>query len=499
VGAGAWNLALQRVHLTRLVRATAERYAEVIRSSTRDAMLRNQPSEVSRIIKTISAQDEIERIRVFDKQGRIRTSSQQEEIETLVDTDAEQCFACHKRDEPLDRLDQADRMRIFPKPSGERILGVIAPIRNEPECTNAACHAHPASQRVLGVLDVQLSLGTVDEDIAASERQMIVGLVSTVVAVLVLAGILTWRMVLRPVRRLTRAASQLAAGDLSTRVPVSSSDEMGDLSNAWNSMVSETDRARRELENWGRTLEQRVEEKTRELETAHQRMLLVEKMASLGKLAAVVAHEINNPLTGISTYARLLRRKLSMKGSAANLAPIDGEAETVLKLIDEEAARCGNIVRNLLLFSRSPLARFSEEDLHPLLDRCVMLLRHRAELDDIRLRLDAAVDLPSISCDASQIQQMILALAMNALEATASGGSVTISEPFFSTKDEVTRVGLGLAVVYGIVTRHHGSIDVESSPGSGTVFTIRLPLRQPNEAEDSPEGLQDVTRKDSRR
>jgi two-component system NtrC family sensor kinase len=358
---------------------------------------------------------------------------------------------------------------------------------------------------------------------------MIVGLVSTVVAVLVLAGILTWRMVLRPVRRLTRAASQLAAGDLSTRVPVSSSDEMGDLSNAWNSMVSETDRARRELENWGRTLEQRVEEKTRELETAHQRMLLVEKMASLGKLAAVVAHEINNPLTGISTYARLLRRKLSMKGSAANLAPIDGEAETVLKLIDEEAARCGNIVRNLLLFSRSPLARFSEEDLHPLLDRCVMLLRHRAELDDIRLRLDAAVDLPSISCDASQIQQMILALAMNALEATASGGSVTISahapepadgvalkvtdsgrgipaehldqifEPFFSTKDEVTRVGLGLAVVYGIVTRHHGSIDVESSPGSGTVFTIRLPLRQPNEAEDSPEGLQDVTRKDSRR
>ncbi len=152
-----------------------------------------------------------------------------------------------------------------------------------------------------------------------------------------------------------------------------------------------------------------------------------------------------------------------------------------------------------------------------------MLVRHRAELEDTGLKIDAAYDLPRVSCDASQIQQMILALSMNALEATPPGGTITLSahvhedgvsvvlkvadsgrgippehldkifEPFFSTKDEVTQVGLGLSVVYGIVNRHHGSIDVESSPGSGTVFTIRLPLRQPSEAEESSEEIQEIT------
>jgi two-component system NtrC family sensor kinase len=490
------------------VGTSAEWCAEVIRSSTRDAMLRNQPDDLSHIIETIAAQEAIERIRVFDKQGGIRMSTQPDEIGTLVDTDAEQCFACHQRDEPLDRLDRADRTRIFRAPGGERILGVISPIRNEPACSDAACHAHPASQKVLGVLDVQLPLGTVDADLAASERQMIVGLVVTVVAVLVLAGLLTWRTVLKPVRRLTRAASRVTAGDLSARVPVTSSDEIGEMTEAWNTMVSELSRARDQLEEWGHTLERRVEAKTKELEGAHQRMLLVEKMASLGKLAATVAHEINNPLTGISTYARLLGRKLSGRGSDA-AESTHAESERVLKLIDEEAARCGNIVRNLLLFSRTPAARYTEQDVQPLLERCVLLLRHQAELQDVRLLMDVAAGLPRLSCDASQIQQMILALAMNALEATPSGGEVTISarklasgkglalevsdsgrgiapehldkifEPFFSTKEDASGVGLGLAVVYGIVSRHRGMIDVESSPGSGTVITVRLPLYQP--------------------
>jgi two-component system NtrC family sensor kinase len=522
IGAGAWNLSLQREHLTSVVQTSAERCAEVIRSSTRQAMLRNHPEEVKSIIDTIASQPPVERIRVFDKLGRISTSSQNSEVGTLVDTDAEQCYACHRRDEPLDRLDQADRVRIFRAETGGRVLGVIAPIRNEPECTNAACHAHDASQTVLGVLDVQLSLAVVDEDIAASERQMIIGLVTTALAILALVGLLAWRMVLRPVRRLTHAASLVAEGDLSTRVPVTSSDEIGELSERWNTMVGKLDHAQSELEDWGHTLEKRVDEKTEELERAHQRMLLVEKMASLGKLAAVVAHEINNPLTGISTYARLLRKKLSAQ--EPRQPETNGETQKVLKLIDEEAARCGNIVKNLLLFSRTPGARFSEEELGPLLDRCAMLVKHRAELEEIELRLDAADNVPRVQCDASQIQQMILALVMNALEATPSGGFValsarpgqgdttavikvedsgrgippenldTIFEPFFSTKEEVTQVGLGLSVVYGIVTRHHGSIDVQSTPGSGTTFTIELPINQPPAGDEPVDDVHEATR-----
>jgi two-component system NtrC family sensor kinase len=354
---------------------------------------------------------------------------------------------------------------------------------------------------VLGVLDVQLSLSSVDEDLGASEGQMVGGLVATVVAVLALGGFLVWRLVLHPVERLRTAMARVAAGDLETTVPVSSSDEIGAMGAAWNAVTSEVRRARQELEGWNRTLEQRVEEKTAELAQAHQRMLVVEKMASLGKLAAVVAHEINNPLAGIRTYARLLRRR----GSAGS--PPDDESDRILEMMDSEAGRCGDIVRNLLLFSRSSPARFAEADVAPLLERGRLLLRHQAELQGVTLEIETAPGLATVECDAAQIEQMILALAMNALEATPTGGRVALGarpegegvaltvsdtgtgipeadqarifEPFFTTKEAGKGVGLGLAVVYGIVTRHGGQIEVASRPAAGTVFTVHLPRHPP--------------------
>jgi two-component system NtrC family sensor kinase len=525
IAAGAWNLSLQRAHLTSLVELSATERADVIRSSTREAMMRNDPGDVLRIIEDIARQPTIERIRVLDKRGHIRVSSQSEEVGSLVDTTAEQCVSCHLPDQTLERLEQQERARIFVNPNGDRVLGVIAPIPNEPGCAEAACHAHTASQTILGVLDVQLSLAGVDEDLAASERQLMIGLIGTALGVLVLAWLLVWRMVLKPVRSLDRAASRVAAGDLTTRVSISSEDEIGQMTMTWNSMVGELDRARKELERWGQTLEKKVKEKTNELEEAHRRMLLVEKMASLGKLATVMAHEINNPLTGISTYAHLLRKKLlpNPAEEPAKEGSADGETIQALELIESEARRCGHIVRNLLLFSRMPEARFDDERLGPLLERCIFLLQHQADAKEVELTLEVSTDFPVVECDSSQIQQMVLALAMNGIEATPPGGTVIIRavpsegensillevadtgrgippdhldqivEPFFTTKDKADGVGLGLAVVYGIVNRHHGRIEVDSNPGSGTAFLVRLPIRQPTQDAALGESVDRVT------
>lgn len=498
------NLRLQRAHLTRLVSAAAERIAETIRRSTHDDMLRNDREALRRMVATVGAQPGLVCIRIFNKEGRIQSSTRPEEVGRLVDKHAEECDACHQTDQPLTRLPGNDRVRTFRDAEGQRVLGVVAPIHNEPGCVGC----HEPAQTVLGVLDVQLSMASVDQSVRASERQLLFTLALTVGAMALLAALLVWRLVLAPVGRLEQAMSRMTTGQPGGVVAVSSDDEIGRLGQAWNALVIELDRARGEIESWRGTLERRVQEKTAELERTHERLLAVERLASLGKLSAIVAHEINNPLAGIRTFARLLQRRLPV---ATGQPPESsaGENQHMLEMIASESARCGDIVRNLLVFARAAPASFALEELGPILARCALLLRHQAELLGVELVVEPAADLPAVECDAQQIQQLLMALTMNGLEATPSGGRVQLAasatddsvlltvadtgcgirpedrarlfEPFFTTKKEGKGVGLGLAVAWGIVSRHHGRIDVQARAGPGSVFTVTLPRRQPVE------------------
>ncbi len=510
--AGVLTLRLERAHLTALVSASAERIAETIRSSAREDMLRNDAEGLRRTMANIAAQPGIVRIRVFNKEGRIRSSTAPGEVGALVDTRAEQCQGCHGPGRPLVALPRRDRVRLFEDQGGRHVLGVIAPIHNEPQCA-AGCHVHPPQQRVLGVLDVQLSLDGVDQALRASQRQLALGLLLTAGGVALLAGGLVWRMVLRPLRELRGAIAAVEGGDLRAQVRLRSPDELGELAQGWNRMTGELLRARAELEEWNRGLEARVAEKTAELQRTHERLRLAEKLASLGQLAAVVAHELNNPLAGIRTFARLLLRRAE---SGAWGAPGGGADDTrhVLEMVEGEAARCGDVVRDLLLFARASDARFAPAAPGPLLRRVAALLRHKAELGGVALECELPAALPQVECDAGQVEQVLLALALNALEATPAGGVVRLCarpaprdpelggrdgvrlevvdtgsgipeelrarvfEPFVTTKEAGRGVGLGLAVAYGIVERHRGLIAFEPSPGGGTAFRVLLPCRR---------------------
>jgi two-component system NtrC family sensor kinase len=382
----------------------------------------------------------------------------------------------------------------------------LSVIENEPRCSTAACHAHASDEKVLGVLDLEMSMAPLQTVIGTAQRQFVWATLILIFVVGVVAAVFIRRVVQRPVSRLYEGTRRIAEGDLDTRIELRGRDELARLAEAFNQMVQNLDAARREVVGWSQKLEEKVAQKTEELSRVQRQVLHMEKMASLGKLSATVAHEINNPLSGMLTYARLVRRELQQQPIAAEVRE---ELTGYLRSLEQECNRCGQIVQNLLLFSRRTGAAMETCDLNEIVHRSLMLVQHHLQLKGVKLHCELLDGDREIVGDAGQIQQALVALLVNATEAMGGHGEIAreltvrlrggadevqidvgdtgtgippevlprIFEPFFSTKEAEKGVGLGLAVAYGIVQRHGGRIEVESEAGRGTVFRLWLPRK----------------------
>ncbi|MGA8215296.1 MAG: ATP-binding protein [Candidatus Sulfotelmatobacter sp.] len=499
---GYLNIRLHRQHLEAATLASAERVSDVIKRSTTYYMLHNDREGLYHSIQAMADEPGMIKVRILDQEGRIDYSTDPAEVSHVLDKTAEACYGCHIQSQPLARLNRPDRFRIYRNGGGHRVLGIITPIDNQPSCSNAACHAHPSSQQVLGVLDTNLSLATADGQLAASRTRMLSYTAAAMLIVAMLSWLFVWRVVGQPIKALKNGTEHLSQGNLGYQIDVRSHDEVGDLAHSFNSMSLQLRAANEEIVTWAKTLEDRVVQKTKELKRAHEHMLHVEKMASMGKMAAVVAHEVNNPLSGILTYAKLLRKWV---GTGQAEHEKREEAMQCLDLIAAESRRCGELVKNLLTLSRTAPMNLQSTNLQEVIDRCLLLVRRQLELVGIELQLKLAEHLPRVSCDPAQIEQVLLALIMNAIDAMPRGGNLWIEtrlsndeteieirvrddgagiapdvlpqifEPFMTTKENGRGVGLGLAISRGIVERHNGRIEVESEQGRGTAFTITLP------------------------
>jgi len=478
---------------------SASRVSDVIRNSTRYSMLLNRKEDVYQIITTIGREPGVEGIRIYNKRGMIMFSTNKKEEATVVNMRAEACYACHDSEQPLQSLPSANRTRVYTAAGGRRVIGLIKPIRNEPACSDAACHAHPPDRTVLGVLDVRMSLEKIDESIEQARYKLVLYGVLMTVVVAFASGFYLYFMVHRPVKKLSEGTRQIAAGNLDYQLLQDSSNEIGDLARAFNDMTRSLRRAEAENKAWAETLERRVREKTEELKQIHERILQIEKMASLGKLSATVAHELNNPLEGILTYAKLIAKRLRKTENNEY-----GDTLEDIDLIIHEVQRCGNIVKNLLLFSKKQVEEFGLISVEKIVDKAVLLMQHHFKISNVNfIRTTSAPD-ATLMCDENQIQQALVALFVNAVEAMPRGGDLKLRvgksatgnlemelqdsgvgispedlphlfEPFFTTKKQGKGVGLGLSIVYGIVERHGGTVSVESGLGKGTLFRLIFP------------------------
>ncbi len=495
------ELSVQR-HLRAQVVAESDLLSHTIRNALLRAMLQDRRSDAYLIMQDVGRQEGIESVRMMDKDGLITFSTDRQEIGKLVDRRGEACSACHAEGEPLHHVELANRSRVFQR-NGHRVLAIVTPFYNESSCATAACHAHPPERKVLGVLDVAVSLARVDAETASLRLWTLAAAAAAAAALGFAVWLFARHHVTKPVAALVQATRRVARDQLELEVPVTWKGEIGILAASFNDMTRSLRTTKRQLDGLMHDLERQVEERTAALRSAQDQLVRTEKLTSLGKLSASIAHEINNPLAGILTFAKLIVRTLEA-------GPLDDAATRSLVkhllLVQRETERCTAIVRNLLDFARERPISKTDVNANLVVDEALQLLANQIQIQGVTLERRTA-PLPVLEGDFGQLRQACVNVVMNACEAMARGGRLVVEtrtladgkaelsfedtgpgippdqlskifDPFFTTKEKGT--GLGLSVVYGIVERHGGTIDLRTEVGKGTRIAIRLPAKEGN-------------------
>jgi len=487
---GLVNVKTEEQQLLKTMILGADQLSKGITSATWHAMLDDNREAAYQVMQTIALKQGIDRIRMYNSGGQVMFSTNASEARTGSVT----------------KLDLTYPVRSRRAPDGHRRLEMLTPIFNERSCSQAACHAHPADVKVLGVLDLALNLESVDHEVDSMKYRvlLVTGVEITLISLFII--FFTRRFLGRPIEKLIEGTKAISQMELDKPLDiVGSSEELDDLAQSFEMMRSRLQTALGEINEFTQKLETKVEERTLQLKAAQKKLMHSDRLASLGQLSASVAHEINNPIAGVLNLSMLLQRMLKDDGVPPGRIE---EFRKYLGQVVSETTRVGRIVSDLLAFSRRSKPQRVPADLNKIVRMTLSLVQHKMKLSNVTVEQLLCESLPAAACDASQIQQVVLNLVLNAAEATQSKSErrVTVStercgsevrlvvadngegiqpenltkifDPFFTTKSEGKGVGLGLAVSYGIIQAHGGDIEVKSEAGEGATFIVTLPIVQ---------------------
>ncbi len=433
---------------------------DIIKNGLYTIMLEGRGKEFQNFLETLIAED-IEEVRVFHPDtGQILASSIPKEIGTFI----------YKED--MEKFKNQDSPHVFiHKKNNESVYSMVVPILNEKPCQR--CHKNDGTY--IGVLDVEISMQKTMSRINEFRSRTIAFSLLTFLALASALAIMTNLLVNRPIEGIIRTMKKVEAGDLSVRFITKRGDEIGKLASSFNSMLSELQKAHEEIQRC------HIEEMKR-----------VERMATLGELAAAIAHEIKNPLAGISGAIQVL---------AEEFPEGDPRKETIEEVL-KEIERLDKTIKDLLNFARPIEPRVIEIDLKSILDKTLSLVKKQAQKQNIKIELKYDEEIGLLKVDPQQIQQVFLNIILNAFHSMPDGGELTIEakrlngkveiaikdngigippedlkkifKPFYTTRYAGT--GLGLPISSNIIEAHGGEIKVESTPGIGSTFRIILPV-----------------------
>lgn len=475
------------------------------------SMLENDRTSLQSTLDIINQMSGIDDVNMYDNQNNLVYTSISNDTINHANPDCKSCHAniatMFSAKERSYRIIDADSECIMnPNNNNTRHLLIKSPILNDKSCYTSACHAHSPNEEVLGSLIIKMPLEGLDNALKKSTTDYtLMAALMTFLLILFLI-FFTNKKIKNPLNALIKASEAVAKGDTSTRLEIKPNQlsDMRMVSYAFNGMLDNLQTANMELQNWSQQLEYKVQKKSEELGQAQNELINIERIASLGKLSLSVAHEINNPLSGILIYTKLIYKQLNNQ----EIDPVKKEPMLKhLRLIESETKRCGDIVKGLLDFSRKDQNGFEPRHLHEILHETAELMSHPMKVANIHFITDFSAKADLIHCSPNQIKQVCIAILVNASEAVKENGEVIfrtlnpdqetirievtdngvgilpediphIFEPFFSTKEKESGIGLGLAIVHGIVQSHKGKTDVKSQPGKETTISITFPLVQ---------------------
>jgi len=509
-----FNLVFRSIYVDffkRIIRQNGDHISSIVEGALYYSMLENDRGMLQRTLDIISTMSDIDEVNMYDDLNNLAYTTVPAELENRGNPN---CNDCHEdlgsmfsyRENAYRVAGNIPDCGIYQNTINSRHLLIRKPILNEPSCYTAACHAHSESDEVLGSLLINLPLVDLDAFVDESSTNFL--LLATLITILLVTFLIlfTRKRIKDPLNSIIEASEAVSKGDNNIRLDIKPGllDDMRKVSLAFNNMLDNIDAATHELQNWSQQLEYKVQKKTEELSQAQNELIHVERIASLGKLSSSVAHEINNPLSGILVYSKLIHKQLS------SAEFYHSKKESILKnltLIETETKRCGDIVKGLLDFSRQDRDDFEVSHLHQLLCETYDLMTHSIKIADINFSTDYNAVSDLVFCSPNQVKQACIALLVNASEAIQENGEIHIKtynpdadhirvdfsdngsgiaqqdlphifEPFFSTKHEARGIGLGLSIVHGIVENHKSRIEVDSEPGAGTTVTIIFPLSE---------------------